>query len=80
MLKQWIIFTKLENFNSILNYTIDDFTQSGNLSYMNQYGDRLHHTPLREVLNLRCYIQHLMDQSEDETQNHLSEGNRMNTE
>ena len=44
---------------------------------MNQYGDRLHHTPLREVFNLRCYIQHLMDQSEDETQNHLSEENRM---
>ena len=30
MLKQWIIFNKLENFNSILNYTIDDFTPSGN--------------------------------------------------
>ena len=68
MLKQWIIFNKLENFNSILNYTIDDFTPSGNLSYMNQYGDILHHTPLREVYNLRCYIQHLMDESEDETQ------------
>ena len=25
MLKQWIIFNKLENFISILNYTIDDF-------------------------------------------------------
>ena len=37
MLKQWIIFNKLENFNSILNYTIDDSTPSGNLSYMNQY-------------------------------------------
>ena len=24
MLKHWIIFNKLENFNSILNYTIDD--------------------------------------------------------
>ena len=77
MLKQWIEFNKLENFNSILNYTIDDFTLSGNLSYMNQYGDILHHTPLREVFNLRCYIQHLMDQSEDETQNPLSEENWM---
>ena len=28
MLKQWIIFNKLENFNSILNYPIDDFTPS----------------------------------------------------
>ena len=77
MLKQWIIFNKLENFNSILNYTIDDFTPSGNLSYMNQHGEILHHTPLREVFNLRCYIQHLMDESEDETQNPLSEENWM---
>ena len=77
MLKQWIIFNKLENFNSILNYPNDDFTPPGNLSYMNQYGDILQHTPLREVFNLRCYIQHLMDQSEDETQNPLSEENWM---
>ena len=75
MLKQWIIFNLLENFNSILNYPIDDFTPSGNLSYMNQHGDILLHTPLREVFNLRCYIQHLMDQSEDETPNPLSEEN-----
>ena len=61
MLKHWIIFNKLENFNSILSYIIDDFTPSGNLSYMNQHGQILHHTPLREVLNLRCYIRHLMD-------------------
>ena len=39
MLKQWIIFNKLGNFNSILNYTIDDFTPSGNLCYMNEHGD-----------------------------------------
>ena len=46
MLKQWIKFIMLENFNSVLNYTIDDFTPSGNLSYMNQHGDILHYTPL----------------------------------
>ena len=56
---------------------MDDFTPSGNLSYMNQHGDILHHTPLREVFNLRCYVQHLMDQSQDETQNPLSEENWM---
>ena len=77
MLKEWIIFNRLEDFNSILNYTIDDFTPSGNLSYMNQHGYILHHTPLREVFNLRCYIQHLMDESEDEPQNPLSEENWM---
>ena len=77
MLKQWIIFNKLENFNSILNYPIDDFTPSGNLSYMNQHGGILYHTPLREVFNLRCYIQHFMDQGEDEKQNPISEENWM---
>ena len=35
------------------------------------------YTPLREDFNLRCYIQHLMDESEDETQNPLSEENWM---
>ena len=77
MLKQWIIFNKLENFNSILNYIIDDFTPSYNLCYINQHGKILHHTPLREDFNLRCYIQHFMDESEDETQNPLSEENWM---
>ena len=71
MLKQWINFNKLENFNSILNYPIDDFTPSGNLSYINQHGDILHHTPLREAFNLRCYIQHLMDETEDQDENPL---------
>ena len=44
---------------------------------MNQHGEILHHTSLREVFNLRCYIQHLMDHSEDETQNPLSKENWM---
>ena len=45
MLKQWIIFNQLENFKSILTFTIDDFTSSGNLSYLNQRGDILHQAP-----------------------------------
>ena len=40
------------------------------------WGD-IHHTPLRDVFNLRRYIQHLMDESEDETQNPLSYENWM---
>ena len=76
-LKEWIKCHKLENFSSILNYTIDDFTPSGNLSYMNQHHDILHHTPLREGFNLRCYIQHLMDETEDEHENPLSHENWM---
>ena len=58
MLKQWVIFNKLANFNSLLNYTIDDFTPSGNLCYINQNGNILHQTPLHELFNLRWYIQH----------------------
>ena len=77
MFKQWIIFNKLENFNSILNYTIDDFTPSGNLSYMNEHGNILPYTPMEKIFNLRWYIQHLMDESEDQAQNPLSEENWM---
>ena len=77
MFKQWIIFNKLENFNSILNYPIDDFTPSGNLCYMNEHGDILPYTPMKKIFTLRWYIQHLMDESEGETQNPLSEENWM---
>ena len=77
MLKQWIIFNKLENFNSILNYTIDDFTPSGNLCYMNEHGDILPYTPMKKIFNLKWYIQYLIDESEDEDQNPLSEENWM---
>ena len=77
MFKQWIIFNKLENFNSILNYLIDNFTPSGNLCYMNEHGDILPYTPMIKIFNLRWYIQHLMDESEDEAQNPLSEENWM---
>ena len=75
MFKQWIIFNKLDNFNSILNYPIDDFTPSGNLCYMNKHGYILPYTPMKKIFNLRWYIQYLMDESEDEAQNPLSEEN-----
>ena len=77
MFKQWIIFNKLEDFNSILNYPIDDFTLSGNLCYMNEHGDILPYTPMKKIFNLRWYIQYLIDESEDEAQNPLSEENWM---
>ena len=48
MLKQWMIFKTLENFNSILNYPIDDFVPSGNLCYMNEHGDILPCTPMKK--------------------------------
>ena len=37
----------------------------------------LHQTPMHELFNLRWNIQHLMDESGDETENHLSEQNWM---
>ena len=67
----------MENFNSLLNYTIDDFTPSVNLCYINENGEILHQTPLQELFNLRWCIQHLMDENEDEFENALSEENWM---
>ena len=55
MFKQWIIF----------NYPIDDYMPSGNLCYMNEHGDILPYTPMKTIFNLRWYIQHLTDESED---------------
>ena len=77
MLKQWIKLNKLENFISILNYTIDNFTPSGNLYYINENGEILHQTPLKELFNLRWFMQHLIHQSEDENENFLSQENWM---
>ena len=77
MFEQWVTFNKLENFNSILNNTIDDFTPSANLRYLNEHGKILHETPMREMFSLRWYIQHLMDENEDEDENLLSHENWM---
>ena len=63
MIKEWVIFNKLEDFNSLLNYTDDDFIPSGKLCYSNDNGEKLHHTPLQELYNLRWYIQHLIDEN-----------------
>ena len=52
MFKQWIIFNKLEHFNSTLNYPIGDFTPSGNLCYMNEHGDILPYMPMKRIFNL----------------------------
>ena len=44
---------------------------------MNEHGDILPYTPMKKIFNLRWYIQHLMDENEDEAQNPLSEENWM---
>ena len=52
MIREWVKFNNFEFFNSILNCTTDDFTPSGNLSYINQNVEILHQTPLHELFNL----------------------------
>ena len=44
---------------------------------MNGHGDILPYTPMNKIFNLRWYIQHLMDESEDEAKNPFSEENWM---
>ena len=41
MIRQWVIYNKLEDFNSLLNYTDDDLIPhgGGNLSYYKENGD-----------------------------------------
>ena len=81
MMREWVIFNKLQDFNSLLNYTDDDFTPTG--YYTNDYGEKLHHTPIQGLNNLRWYIQHLIDESgyeyddDDELNHPLSEDNWM---
>ena len=64
MIKEWVVFNKLEDFNSLLEYTDDDFTPTGKLCYMNQNGEKLHRKLMKEFFNLRWYIQHLVDEYE----------------
>ena len=64
MIKEWVVFNKLEDFNSLLEYTDDDFTSTGNLCYINQNGEKLYRKLTKEFFNLRWYIQHLVDEYE----------------
>ena len=64
MTKEWVVFNKLEDFNSLLKYTDDDFTATGKLCYINENGEKLHRKLMKEFVNLRWYIQHLVDEYE----------------
>ena len=61
MIKEWVIFNKLEDFNSLLEYTDDDFTTTGKFCYMNENGEKLYRKLMKEFYSLRWYIQHLVD-------------------
>ena len=84
MIRQWVIYNKLKDFNSLLNYTDEDLIPHGhgNLSYYKQNGDSvvkmMPTTPLQELIKLRWYIQHLINESaylydDDESNYPLSE-------
>ena len=80
MIEEWVIFNKLEDINSLLKYTDDDFTSTGDLCDTNDNSEMLPTTTLQELYNLRWYIQHLIDENEyqyddDEWTNPLSESN-----
>ena len=64
MIKEWVLFNKLEDFNSLLEYTDDDFTTTGKFHYMNQNGEKLYRKFMKEFFNLRWHIQHLVDEYE----------------
>ena len=82
MIKEWVVFNKLEDINSLLKYTDDDFRSAGNLCYINQNGEKLHRK-LKEFFNLRWFISHLIDENEyqyddNDWTNPLSESNWTN--
>ena len=84
MIRKLVIYNKLEDFNSLLNYTDEDLIPHGHgsLSYYKENGDSvvktMSPTPLQELINLRWYIQHLIHKSgylydDDESNYPLSE-------
>ena len=84
MIRQWVIYNTLEDSNSLLNYTDEDFKPygAGNLSYYKENDDSvlkmMSTTPLQMLVNLRWYIQHLINESgylydDDESNYPLSE-------
>ena len=78
MIKDWVVFNKLEDFNSLLKYIDDDFTSTGKFCYINENAEKLHRKHMKDFYNLRWYIQHLVDENEyqygdDEWINPLSE-------
>ena len=80
VIKEWVVFNKLEDFNSLLKYTDDHFTSAGKLCYINENGEKLHRKLMKEFYNLRWYIQHLVDENgyqygDNEWTNPLSESN-----
>ena len=52
MIKEWVVFNKLEDFNSFLEYTDDDLTSTEKFCYINENGEKLHRKLIKEFYNL----------------------------
>ena len=65
MIKELVVFNKLEDFNSLLEYTDDDFTPTGKFCYINENGEKLYRKLMKEFYNLRWFIQRLVDEYGD---------------
>ena len=81
MIKEWVVFNKLEDINSLLKYTDHEFSPTRNLCYINENGEKLHRKLMKEFHNLIWFIQHLIDKNQyqyddNEWTNPLSESNR----
>ena len=69
LIRQWVIYNTLEDFNSLLHCTDEGFKPygSGNPSYYKENDDSvakmMSTTPLQMLENLRWYIQHLIHES-----------------
>ena len=85
IMRPWVKHNKLEDFNSLLNFNVDHFTPSGTLCYFKEKADSeaimmMLTNPLKELYNLRRYIQHLILECEsnyddDDLDNPLNEDN-----
>ena len=64
MIKEWVVFNTLEDINSLMQYTDDDFTPTGKFCCINENGEKLHRKLMTEFYNLRWYIQHLVHEYE----------------
>ena len=64
MIREWVVFNKLEEFNSLLKYTDDEFTPMGYLCYINENGEKLYKKLMKQFFNLRWFIQHVVDEYE----------------
>ena len=65
IMRAWLKHNKLEDFNSLLTYDLNDFTPSGILCYFKEKTDSevalmMCYTPLKELYNLWGCMQHLI--------------------